>query len=131
MSWAGRAPARGGRDGRRGSPRALVCRASSSRPEQGPAMPFDIPNRFTPADAEPELFRRWESSGAFQPKRGPTGPDGSATSRFVVMIPPPNVTGSLHMGHALNNTVQDVMVRFHRKSGRETLWVPGTDHAGI
>ncbi|HET6162092.1 MAG TPA: valine--tRNA ligase [Planctomycetota bacterium] len=94
-------------------------------------MPFDIPNRFTPAEAEPELFRRWESSGAFQPKRGKTGPDGSATDRFVVMIPPPNVTGALHMGHALNNTVQDVMVRFHRKSGRETLWVPGTDHAGI
>jgi valyl-tRNA synthetase len=94
-------------------------------------MPFDIPNRFTPAEAEPELFRRWEISGAFQPKRGKTGPDGSATDRFVVMIPPPNVTGALHMGHALNNTVQDVMVRFHRKSGRETLWVPGTDHAGI
>jgi len=94
-------------------------------------MPFDIPNRFTPAEAEPELFRRWEGSGAFQPRRGATGPDGAATDRFVVMIPPPNVTGALHMGHALNNTVQDVMVRFHRKSGRETLWVPGTDHAGI
>jgi valyl-tRNA synthetase len=94
-------------------------------------MPFDIPNRFTPAEAEPLLFRQWEDSGAFQPKRGATGADGSATDRFVVMIPPPNVTGSLHMGHALNNTVQDVMVRFHRKSGRETLWVPGTDHAGI
>jgi valyl-tRNA synthetase len=88
-------------------------------------MPFEIPNRFTPAEAEPQLFRRWEESGAFRPDRN------AKNGRFVVMIPPPNVTGSLHMGHALNNTVQDVIVRFHRKSGRETLWVPGTDHAGI
>jgi valyl-tRNA synthetase len=94
-------------------------------------MPFEIPNRFTPAESEPELFKKWESSGAFQPKRGATGAGGAASDRFVVMIPPPNVTGSLHMGHALNNTVQDVMVRFHRKTGKETLWVPGTDHAGI
>src|SRR5262245_34611780 len=88
-------------------------------------MPFEIPNRFTPAEAEPQLFRKWEESGAFRPDRN------AKNGRFVVMIPPPNVTGSLHMGHALNNTVQDVMVRFHRKRGKETLWVPGTDHAGI
>jgi valyl-tRNA synthetase len=91
-------------------------------------MAFDIPNRFAPAEAEPRLFARWKSSGAFQPDRSK---GRTASDRFVVMIPPPNVTGSLHMGHALNNTVQDVMVRFHRKSGKETLWVPGTDHAGI
>ena len=91
-------------------------------------MSIDLQNRFSPADAEQELYARWERSGAFRPDatRGDPG-----RGRFVVMIPPPNVTGSLHMGHALNNTVQDVMVRFHRKNGKETLWVPGTDHAGI
>ncbi|MBL8840546.1 MAG: valine--tRNA ligase [Planctomycetes bacterium] len=88
-------------------------------------MAFEIENRFNPEESEPRLFARWESSGAFEPDRSASG------GRFVVMIPPPNVTGSLHMGHALNNTVQDAMVRFHRKSGKETLWVPGTDHAGI
>ena len=88
-------------------------------------MAFDIPNRFTPEEAEQALFAGWESSGAFRPD--PLAKAG----RFVVMIPPPNVTGSLHMGHALNNTVQDAIVRFHRKSGKETLSAPGTDHAGI
>ena len=88
-------------------------------------MAFEIPNRFTPEEAEKSLFARWESSGAFRPD------ESASNGRFVVMIPPPNVTGSLHMGHALNNTVQDAMVRFHRKDGKEALWVPGTDHAGI
>src|SRR5262245_12810632 len=88
-------------------------------------MSFEIPTRFNPAEAEAPLFARWEKAGAFRPDRSAKG------GRFGVMIPPPNVTGSLHMGHALNNTVQDVLVRYHRKSGKETLWVPGTDHAGI
>ncbi len=88
-------------------------------------MAFEIPTRFVPEEAEAGLFARWEKSGAFQPNRAATG------GRFVVMIPPPNVTGSLHMGHALNNTVQDAICRFQRKRGKETLWVPGTDHAGI
>ncbi len=99
-------------------------------------MAFEIQNRFSPEESESPLFARWEQSGAFQPDRNATGGRGDAAAadrggRFVVMIPPPNVTGSLHMGHALNNSVQDAMVRFHRKSGKETLWVPGTDHAGI
>jgi valyl-tRNA synthetase len=88
-------------------------------------MAFEIPNRFTPEEAEKGLFARWEGAGAFRPDPKAGG------APFVVMMPPPNVTGSLHMGHALNNSVQDAMVRFHRKGGRETLWVPGTDHAGI
>jgi valyl-tRNA synthetase len=78
---------------------------------------------FDPARAEPRLYAAWEESGAFQP----TG-EGEP---FTIVIPPPNVTGSLHMGHALNNTLQDVLCRFERMRGRSVLWQPGTDHAGI
>jgi valyl-tRNA synthetase len=78
---------------------------------------------FDPASAEPRLYDAWEKSGAFQPSG-----DGEP---FTIVIPPPNVTGSLHMGHALNNTLQDVLCRFHRMRGRSVLWQPGTDHAGI
>jgi valyl-tRNA synthetase len=72
---------------------------------------------------EPRLYEAWERSGAFQPQG-----DGEP---YSIVIPPPNVTGVLHMGHALNNTLQDVLIRFHRMLGRRTLWQPGTDHAGI
>jgi valyl-tRNA synthetase len=78
---------------------------------------------FDPASAEPRLYEAWEKSGAFQPN-GTGAP-------FTIVIPPPNVTGSLHMGHALNNTLQDVLCRFERMRGRSVLWQPGTDHAGI
>ncbi|MDZ7627939.1 MAG: valine--tRNA ligase [Parvularculaceae bacterium] len=78
---------------------------------------------FDPASAEPRLYEAWEKSGAFQPS-GKGAP-------FTIVIPPPNVTGSLHMGHALNNTLQDVLCRFERMRGRSVLWQPGTDHAGI
>jgi valyl-tRNA synthetase len=78
---------------------------------------------FDPATAEPRLYAAWERSGAFRP----TGKGAP----FTIVIPPPNVTGSLHMGHALNNTLQDVLCRFERMRGRSVLWQPGTDHAGI
>ncbi|MFN0023720.1 MAG: valine--tRNA ligase [Parvularculaceae bacterium] len=78
---------------------------------------------FDPASAEPRLYEAWEASGAFRPN-GTGAP-------FTIVIPPPNVTGSLHMGHALNNTLQDVLCRFERMRGRSVLWQPGTDHAGI
>jgi valyl-tRNA synthetase len=78
---------------------------------------------FDPADAEPRLYQAWESSGAFKPNE--TG------EPFSMVIPPPNVTGSLHIGHALNNTLQDTLIRFQRMRGKAALWVPGTDHAGI
>jgi valyl-tRNA synthetase len=78
---------------------------------------------FDPKSAEPRLYAAWESSGAFRP--------GAAGEPFTIVIPPPNVTGSLHMGHALNNTLQDVLCRFERMRGRSVLWQPGTDHAGI
>src|SRR6185369_16381235 len=79
------------------------------------------------AAVEPRIYRAWEAAGAF---RAGAGAKPGAES-FSIVIPPPNVTGSLHMGHALNNTLQDVLVRFERMRGRDVLWQPGTDHAGI
>ena len=80
---------------------------------------------FDPKAVEPRLYAMWEASGAFAPKEDP------AAEPFVIVIPPPNVTGSLHIGHALNNTLQDALVRFARMRGEAALWLPGTDHAGI
>src|SRR4026209_2453225 len=79
------------------------------------------------ASVEPRIYDAWEKAGAF--KAGAGARDGAPT--YTIVIPPPNVTGSLHMGHALNNTLQDVLVRFERMRGRDVLWQPGTDHAGI
>jgi len=80
---------------------------------------------FNPAAAEPRLYAMWEESGLFAPKT-----DGAAEA-YSIVIPPPNVTGSLHIGHALNNTLQDILARYHRMKGKAVLWLPGTDHAGI
>ncbi|ANG95773.1 valine--tRNA ligase [Brucella pseudogrignonensis] len=79
------------------------------------------------AAVEPKIAERWEEAGAF--KAGAGSKPGA--DPFAVVIPPPNVTGSLHMGHALNNTIQDIMVRFERMRGKNVLWQPGMDHAGI
>jgi valyl-tRNA synthetase len=79
----------------------------------------------TPAETEPRLYEGWEAFGAFAAQ-----PDSNALP-FTIMIPPPNVTGSLHMGHALTFTVQDTLIRWRRMQGRDALWQPGTDHAGI
>jgi valyl-tRNA synthetase len=81
---------------------------------------------FDASEAEARLYKAWEESGAFK-----AGANASREDTFCVMIPPPNVTGSLHMGHAFNNTLQDILVRWHRMRGFDTLWQPGTDHAGI
>ncbi len=75
-------------------------------------------------------MRRWEENGYFKP-REPLDGSGSSAEPFVVPMPPPNVTGRLHMGHAMFVTLQDIMVRHARMRGRPTLWLPGTDHAGI
>jgi len=80
---------------------------------------------FKPSDVEPRLYQAWEESGAFKPGAKP------AADPYCIVIPPPNVTGSLHMGHALNNTLQDVLVRFERMRGKDVLWQVGMDHAGI
>ena len=81
---------------------------------------------FDSNEAEARLYRAWEQAGAFK-----AGANASRQETFSIMIPPPNVTGSLHMGHAFNNTLQDILVRWHRMRGFDTLWQPGTDHAGI
>ncbi len=84
---------------------------------------------FDPRTAEPRLYADWERSGAFQPERALAR--DPAAPPFCMVIPPPNVTGSLHVGHALNNTLQDILARYHRMKGDAVLWLPGTDHAGI
>ena len=80
--------------------------------------------QYDPSNIEPALYRWWMDQRIFEAT-------GTGRGRFVIMMPPPNVTASLHMGHGLNNTIQDVLVRFERMRGRDTLWLPGTDHAGI
>ena len=83
-----------------------------------------LPKTFDPGEIEPRLYAGWEATGAFRPARPGAAP-------FTIVIPPPNVTGSLHIGHALDNTLQDILIRYHRLKGRDALWVVGTDHAGI
>ena len=80
---------------------------------------------YRPAEVEARLDRLWEAGGYFRPSPDPERPP------YCIVMPPPNVTGSLHMGHALDNTIQDTLVRFWRMRGRAVLWQPGTDHAGI
>ena len=80
---------------------------------------------YRPAEIEAKFDRLWQEGGYFAPV------DDPAARPYCIVIPPPNVTGSLHMGHALNNTIQDTLIRFHRMRGRAVLWQPGSDHAGI
>ncbi len=87
-------------------------------------MPME--KNFDAASAEAAIFKKWEDAGAFR-----AGANKSRDESFTIMIPPPNVTGALHVGHAFNNTLQDIMVRWHRMRGFDTLWQPGQDHAGI
>ncbi|MGZ5999362.1 MAG: class I tRNA ligase family protein, partial [Rhizomicrobium sp.] len=80
---------------------------------------------FSPKDVEGRIYALWEASGAFRAGRKPDA------EPFCIMIPPPNITGRLHIGHALNNTLQDILARFERMRGKDVLWQVGTDHAGI
>ncbi|AUW59070.1 valine--tRNA ligase [Sphingobium sp. SCG-1] len=84
----------------------------------------DLPKTFDPADIEARWYNHWETNGLFRPDRPSAEP-------FTIVNPPPNVTGSLHIGHALDNTLQDIVVRYERLRGKDALWVVGTDHAGI
>ncbi len=86
---------------------------------------MEIPKRFDFDTAQPRIYRMWEEGGFFHARPNPN------KSPFAIVIPPPNVTGALHLGHALNNTLQDILIRLRRMQGFETLWMPGTDHAGI
>ncbi|HBU14575.1 MAG TPA: hypothetical protein DEF16_06835, partial [Gemmobacter sp.] len=88
-------------------------------------MPME--KTFNATEAEARISKHW-----IEGKAGRAGANARpGAPAFSVMIPPPNVTGSLHMGHAFNNTLQDILVRWHRMQGHDTLWQPGTDHAGI
>ncbi|MFA5145139.1 MAG: valine--tRNA ligase [Candidatus Omnitrophota bacterium] len=86
---------------------------------------MDIPSRYNPKDTEDKWYKIWEEKDLFSAKPDP------AKKPFSIVMPPPNVTGILHMGHALNNTIQDILIRYHRMKGERSLWMPGTDHAGI
>ena len=80
-------------------------------------------DKYIHENVENKIYSYWEEKNLFKPK--------SNKKQFSIVIPPPNVTGSLHMGHALNNSIQDLLTRYHRMNNFETLWQPGTDHAGI
>jgi valyl-tRNA synthetase len=86
----------------------------------------DLPTRYDPAQAESRIFARWHESGLMHPE-----PAGSPDENYSIAIPPPNVTGALHMGHALNGSIQDTLIRINRMRGKRTKWILGTDHAGI
>ena len=87
-------------------------------------MSTELPKTFDPAEIEARWYAHWEENGLFRPERADAEP-------YTIVNPPPNVTGSLHIGHALDNTLQDVMIRYERLRGKDALWVVGTDHAGI
>src|SRR5216683_3930356 len=86
-----------------------------------------IDKTYQPSEVEGRIYRTWEQADAFRAGR----PERAGAKPYSIVIPPPNVTGSLHMGHALNNTLQDILCRFERMCGKDVLWQPGTDHAGI
>jgi valyl-tRNA synthetase len=86
-----------------------------------------IESRYQPSEVESRIYAAWEEAGAFRAGR----PERAKAEPYCIVIPPPNVTGSLHMGHALNNTLQDILCRFERMRGKDVLWQPGMDHAGI
>ena len=101
---------------------------------------IELEKAYNPKDFEDRIYNQWVDSGCFKPASDEKSPlhasylsksKNTAVSKYTVVIPPPNVTGVLHMGHGLNNTLQDIVVRYHRMKGDNTLWVPGTDHAGI
>ncbi len=94
-------------------------------PELATADPAALPKQYDPASIEGPIYRRWLAAGAFR-----AIPD-AAREPYVIMMPLPNVTGALHMGHAMDNVMQDLLIRWHRMRGDRALWMPGTDHAGI
>lgn len=87
-----------------------------------------LPKRYDFRQYEEKIYRRWEENGYFT---APTNQNPKTDPHYCIVIPPPNITGELHMGHALNNTIQDILIRYHRMLGKATLWLPGTDHASI
>lgn len=92
---------------------------------------IELEKAYNPKSFEDRVYKDWEESGSFKPLSDKNLLEAAGRPNFTVVIPPPNVTGVLHMGHGLNNTLQDIVVRYHRMKGDNTLWLPGTDHAGI
>ena len=92
---------------------------SESKPE------FEMDKVYAPQEIEDKLYRMWEESGAFHAHRVP------GKKPYTIVMPPPNITGQLHMGHAMDCILQDAPIRYHRMKGDPTLWLPGTDHASI
>ncbi len=88
-------------------------------------MPTELPPQYDPREAQQRWLAFWDERGYFHSRPDPN------RQPFTIVIPPPNVTGALHLGHALNNTLQDVLIRWRRMQGYNALWMPGTDHAGI
>lgn len=86
---------------------------------------MELAKSFNPSEIEAHWYPQWESAGYFQPLNTP------GTAPYCIMLPPPNVTGTLHMGHAFQHTLMDALTRYHRMLGQNVLWQPGTDHAGI
>src|SRR5574341_2488644 len=97
----------------------MAAHGQAPKREQTPAPIYD------PSSVEEKWYSLWEGKGCFKPRSNSPG------KPFCIVIPPPNITGSLHLGHALNNTLQDILVRYKRMDGYRVLWMPGTDHAGI
>jgi valyl-tRNA synthetase len=89
-------------------------------------MENNLSKPFSPKDIESHWYDFWESKGFYQ-----AGLDTKQKNSFCILLPPPNVTGTLHMGHGFNQTLMDALTRYHRMKGENTLWQPGTDHAGI
>jgi valyl-tRNA synthetase len=88
-------------------------------------MEKNLAKTYNPKDFEDRIYEKWEKNGAFKAKRDPN------KKPFTIVMPPPNITGQLHMGHALDQTMQDVLTRWKRMQGFSALWLPGTDHASI
>jgi valyl-tRNA synthetase len=95
-------------------------------PENDRLKRLEERTRYVPEDVEGAIFARWEQSGIFHPE-----PEGTPDENYSIAVPPPNVTGALHMGHALNGSIQDTLIRLHRMRGKRAKWIFGTDHAGI
>jgi valyl-tRNA synthetase len=104
---------------------------TSTPDSESVATPDDFPAQYDPAATEAAIYARWQEAGCFTADAARSNRVGGDREPYVIVMPPPNVTAILHVGHGLNGAVQDVLIRWARMKGQETLWVPGTDHAGI
>ena len=113
------------------SPHSSILSRPTSFSRMTSQIEHELAPQYEPGTIEPEIYARWLAAGAFNAHAGRSSRTGGDRPPFTIVIPPPNVTAVLHMGHGLDETVQDVIIRWRRMAGDEALWVPGTDHAGI